>query len=296
MREQKGIIISVVAGFYYVKTESGVVTCRAKGIFRKDNIKPLVGDNVTIEIDTNGEGMVAQIEKRENAFVRPPIANLDAVVIVVSTVSPAPNFLIIDKMLSLIHFQGAQGAIVITKQDLKDHPQISEIYKSAKIKVFDVEYQNRESLKDLKQFLSGKISAFVGNSGVGKSTLLNGLYENLDLETGETSQKLGRGKHTTRTVDLYEIPSGGFIADTPGFSSVDLLKNSKLTKEDLPFTFFEFTPFLNNCKFTGCSHTVEKGCGVLQAVKDGVIHRVRHENYVSLYNELKNLKEWEMRR
>lgn len=296
MRKEKGFIVEAISGFYYVELQNKeIVTCKAKGIFRKKNKKPLVGDKVTVEIESSGEGMVAEIHPRKSEFIRPPIANLDNVMVVVSAVKPTPNYLVIDKMLSTIHVQGAKGYIIITKNDLADCSEIEDIYSKAGIGVFVIDYQDNNGINILKDTLLGKVSAFIGNSGVGKSTLLNKLYKDLNLETGIISDKLGRGKHTTRTVTLYNIPGGGYIADTPGFSSLDLVKTNNISKDQLAHTFLEFEPFLGDCKFTGCSHTVEKGCAVLKALKEGYIHPVRHENYVTLYNELKEIKEWEMK-
>ncbi len=288
---QDNYIVKGIGGFYYVKTGAEIVECKAKGIFRKKRITPVAGDVVRLERD-GGSPVIAQIEPRKNVFVRPPVANVDQLFIVVSTVQPVPSTLVIDKLSAIAVDKGAQPIIVITKTDLADEAEITACYAHSGIPVLRVNAATGEGLDAVRARLNGKLSVFCGNSGVGKSTLLGALLPEHTLETGEISQKLGRGRHTTREVVLYES-CGGLVADTPGFASLDMERACFIPKENLQFAFPEIERCFGRCKFTGCSHTVEKGCAVRQALEEGEIDRTRYESYVTLYNEAKEVKEWE---
>jgi len=287
-----GIIIKAISGFYYVETGNQIYECKARGIFRKDGISPLVGDKVEISV-TEKTGMIEKIEPRKNHLLRPPIANLDKLFIVSAFSTPAPNPLIIDRLISIAEHKGIEPVIVFNKSDLGSFVELQTVYENAGFKTFVVSCENGEGFNDMLSCFDGCISAFTGNSGVGKSSILNYLIPSLVIETGEVSLRLGRGRHTTRQVELYHV-SNGYIADTPGFSSIDFERCEVIMKDELSDTFREFRPFLGECQFTSCSHTTEKGCAVLKAVKNGKISNSRHNSFCAIYNEIKGLKSWEL--
>lgn len=268
-------------------------TCRARGKFRKERISPYAGDTVSISVDDNNEGYVQEILPRRNFLVRPPLANLDKLFIVSSVSDPQPSTLIIDKTIAAAELKGIEPVLVFTKTDLDDPSQLERIYGSIGIRCHYVSSVDGVGIDELRPELNGCISAFTGNSGVGKSTLLNALIPELVLETGEISRKLGRGRHTTRHVELYPV-EGGYVADTPGFSTMDIERYELFRKEELPQGFREFEPYIGECRFTSCSHTCEKGCAVLEAVNDGKISKSRIESYITMYNEVKDIKEWQL--
>lgn len=289
-----GRIVKGIGGFYYVETADTVYECKARGIFRKKGITPLVGDYVSISVNENAENTIDEIKDRKNSLIRPPLANLDRLFIVSSVVDPSINPFVLDKLIAIAEFKKIEPIIVLTKSDLSDgYREYEEIYKNAGFNVIVCNNLNGDGSEQVKALLKGKTSAFTGNSGVGKSTLLNAIDPNLSLETGQTSKKLGRGRHTTRQCELFKI-CGGYVADTPGFSALDFERCEKIYKEDLPYCFREFTPYLENCKFqTNCSHTGDKGCAVVEAVNNGLISKKRYNSYVEMYNEVKDIKEWE---
>lgn len=286
-----------MGGFYYVKTTQALFECRARGKFRKIEQTPLVGDEVEISPTEEGKGYVTRILPRRNFLVRPPLANIDRLILVTSIDEPAPNTLVLDKLIAIAEHKEIDPAVVISKADLqKDQAVVfADIYRGCGFDVFVVSNETGEGVDQVRAYLQGKLSAFCGNSGVGKSSLLNRIDERLQLETAHISQKLGRGRHTTRHVELYELPEGGYIADTPGFSSVDLERCEVILKDQLQYCFREFEEYIPQCKFTGCSHTCEKGCAVIRAVEEGKIPISRHENYRALYEDAKNIKEWELK-
>lgn len=281
-------VIKGIAGFYYVQTQQGVIECRAKGVFRKEKITPTVGDFVQLEHHEN-TAVIAQILPRKNLLVRPAIANVDLFFLVVSTIEPKPSYLVLDRLIAIAQHKGAQPILVITKADLAPAHELCHLYETAGFFVIVIDYETEKGIAQLKKLLQGKCSVFCGNSGVGKSTLLSRLLPDLQLETGEISKKLGRGRHTTRQVTLYEC-EGGLIADTPGFASLEIQKASDLSKESLPFAFSDFLPFLGDCQYLDCSHLAEKGCAVRKALEDGKIHSSRYQSYVTLYQELEQKK------
>ena len=294
----RGKIIKGIAGFYYVHTGNSqqspsIYECKAKGSFRKKNITPLVGDYVVIEADGE-KGTVIEILDRKNYLVRPPVANIDRLFIVASVLDPKPNLYVIDKLSAFSVFHGIEPVIVFSKCDMADAREYSEIYEKSKMKVICCSSVSNEGIEEIISLFDGKVCAFTGNSGVGKSSILNAICPELELATGETSSKLGRGKHTTRTVRLYKI-AGGFVADTPGFSSIDFENSSeRIFKDQLADCFPEFAEFTEDCRFSiSCSHTADKGCAVLKAIEDGLVARQRHESYLKMYEEVKNFKKWE---
>ena len=289
----KGIIIKALSGFYYVKTDNGLIECKARGAFRNKNNSPLVGDNVNISILENNRGVIDEIMPRLNCLIRPPVANIDRLFIVVSTISPLPNTFVIDKMIVSAEDKGIEPIIVINKSDLSRADEIAEIYKKSGFKVFVVSATNNEGVEQLYPLFKDKLSVFCGNSGVGKSSLLNAIDSRFDISTADISEKLGRGRHTTRHIELYES-HGGYIADTPGFSSIDMEKTAIIKKENLQFCFREFKDYIGECKFTSCSHTKEKGCAILAAVDEGKIPLSRIESYRKLYEESSKYKDWEL--
>ena len=293
--EHKGLLRKGVGGFYYVETACALLECKARGIFRKNGITPLAGDLVRVTALEGGQGILEEILPRKNALKRPPVANLDQLLIVASVSEPAFNPFLVDQISAIAVSKGIAPVILVTKTDLRACEEIERIYHLAGIPCFTFSFDDRRDFPALKELLKGKCSAFTGNSGVGKSTLLNGLFPALALETGEISRKLGRGRHTTRCVELFSVPGGGYVADTPGFSALDLERSEHIPKEELAGCFPEFEPYLGKCKFTSCSHTKEKGCAVLEAVAQGNIAQSRQESYAAMYNGAKEWKEWENR-
>lgn len=290
----KGKIIKGIGGFYYVETADTVYECKARGNFRNKKIIPLVGDDVEISVNENAENRIENILERKNSLVRPPLANIDQLFIVSSIVDPFINTYNIDKMTALAEYKGIEPIIVLTKIDLsEDYEKYAETYISSGFTVITCNNLNGKGSEKVLPLLKEKISAFSGNTGVGKSSLLNAIDPRLSLKTGETSKKLGRGKHTTRHCELFKV-GGGYVADTPGFSSIDFEKGETILKDDLFDCFREFKPYFGQCKFTSCAHINENGCAVCAAVKNGEISESRHNSYVKMYNDVKNIKEWEI--
>lgn len=286
-----GIILKSIGGFYYVETAGSVYECKARGTFRKKGYKPVAGDRVKITVPESGYCTIDEIYERKNSLIRPPLANIDKLLIVVSTCSPQPNLLVIDKMTAAAVNKGIEPVIVITKCDLSSSDKLKEIYSLSGIKTIEFSSVDNRGLEEVREVLKSGISAFTGNSGVGKSTLLNALLPELHLDTGEISRKLGRGRHTTRCVELYKL-GDGYAADTPGFSTVDLERYEVIEKDELQYAFPEFEKYIGDCQFVSCSHVCEKGCAIVEAVKNGEISRSRHESFVAMYNEVKDLKKW----
>jgi len=279
-----GRIIKSVGGFFHVEAPDGVLLCTARGLFRLKKITPVAGDNVTVEIIENSP-VITDILERKNYIVRPPLANIDAAIIVISTVEPAPNRLILDKLIAIFESKEIEPVPLFTKIDKKEEEELREIYYKAGFTVFSVSNESGEGIEELRAFLKGKTCALVGNTGVGKSSTLNSLFPELALETAEISKKLGRGKHTTRQVELYGIGENSYIADTPGFSTVEAAKYGELASEDVALCFREFIPFLGKCKFGGCRHTKEDGCAVIAAKERGDINESRFDSYVRIFED-----------
>lgn len=294
MKTLNGTIIKGIGGFYYVEAADEIYECKARGVFRKEKLSPLVGDKVTISINENAENTIDEIMPRKNALTRPPVVNIDNLIIVVSTVEPKPSTLVIDKLIAVAEHKNIEPIIVVTKSDLASAQEIFDIYTLAGFKTIIVSNETKDGVDEVKAVLKDKISALTGNSGVGKTSLLNNLDETLALKTAQISKKLGRGRHTTRQAELYRV-CDGFVVDTPGFSSFEIDKSDIILKDELAYCFRDFSDYIEKCKFyPSCTHTADKGCAVIEAVNEGKISKSRHNSYVQLYNEVKDIKEWNL--
>lgn len=288
-----GKIIKGIAGFYYVYTTEGLYECKAKGAFRNDKIKPLVGDNVEIE-PTIGDmkGNITEILPRKSSLIRPASANIDQALIIFAIVRPEPNYNLLDKFLISMEQQDIPTVIAFNKQDLATDDEISALraaYEGCGCKVLFVSGTDETGIEDIHKVLQGKTTVVAGPSGVGKSTIVNVLYPEAAMETGEISRKIERGKHTTRHAELFALSDDTFIMDTPGFTSLEV---RNMTKEELWKCYPEFIEHEKNCYFGGCSHTVEPVCGIKEAVASGKISNIRYLNYSRIYAELKDKKQY----
>ena len=290
-----GRIEKALSGFYYVNTGDAVLRCRARGKFRREGMSPLVGDRAEVQALGGGEGVVEAIMPRTNVFTRPAAANIDQLVMIASAAIPVTDPYLIDRISAIAALKGAKVLLVLNKTDLDSADDLYNIYSRSAIPVLRVSAATGEGLDALRDAIRGKLNVFTGNSGVGKSSILNALCPDFALPTGEVSKALGRGRHTTRHTELFSLGEDTWVIDTPGFSSFDAQEVDWELKCHLPETFPEFTPYLDGCRFVGCQHVKEKGCAVLQAVKEGAIPRQRHESYVRLWNELKDLKDWQQK-
>lgn len=289
----EGRIQKALSGFYYVDTGSEILTCRARGKFRKEGVSPLVGDRVEVRELGSGEGFVEKILPRRNAFSRPAVANIDQLVVIASAAIPRTDPFLIDRVAAIAALKGCEVIVLLNKCDLDRADGLYGIYRAAGFQTLRVSAETGEGLEELKPLIARKLSAFTGNSGVGKSSILNALDPAFHLQVGEISEALGRGRHTTRHVELYRLACGAEVMDSPGFSSFETEELNLELKRRLPETFPDFGPYLDGCRFVGCSHTKEKGCAVLEAVRRGDIQKSRHNSYLRLYEELKPLKDWQ---
>ena len=293
-----GRIIKSVGGLYTVLTDDGEIQCRARGVFRHSNVSPLVGDIVSVALDDNKNMVISEIQERKNSLIRPPLANLDCVFVTFAAESPAPMLDMTDKLISILEYNNVEPVIIIGKSELNREyaEELRAIYSTAGFSSFVISCYDDFGVDEVREFiknnLEGKIAAFAGASGVGKSTLLNKLFPELELATNTVSRKTARGRHTTREVSLYSI-DGVYIADTPGFSMLDFERFDFFELDDLKYTFREFERYIGECKYTKCSHTKEEGCAILNAVREGEIPRSRHENYCILYDILKTKHKWD---
>lgn len=289
----RGRIKKALSGFYYVDDGERLVTCRARGRFRKEGVSPLVGDLVEFSSAGGADGVIDAIEPRRSVFSRPAVANIDQLVIVVSNAIPQTDPYLIDRMTAIAALKNCGVLVCVNKCDLDRAEALCAIYEKAGLPLVRVSAETGEGLDSLRAAIAGKVSAFTGNSGVGKSSLLNALDPRYSLKVGEVSQALGRGRHTTRHVELYTLDFGAEIIDTPGFSSFDTQELGLELKAHLAECFSDLAPYTADCRFIGCSHTKEKGCAVLEALRAGRIAPSRHESYLRLREELRELKEWE---
>ena len=290
-----GRIIRSLSGFYDVQTEGRVVTCRARGILRKQGNSPLTGDMVEITVE-HGKGMVERILPRKNSFVRPAVANMDALVVFAANVNPVTEPFLIDRVAAIAGDQEVPVYLCVNKCDLDPAIDLVRIYEKAGFPVICTSAETGEGVEALRNLIAGKLTAFTGNSGVGKSSILNRLCPELALETGEVSEKLGRGRHTTRHVQLYYLGENTYVADTPGFSSFDTDQMEMILKENLQYAFPDFGPYIGKCRFDDCSHRKEPDCAVRRAFETGEIEKTRYESYLRLYENYSQINLWEIKK
>ncbi len=290
----QGRILRSISGFYDVQTPEDLVTCRARGILRKEGNSPLTGDMVEITVE-RGKGMVEKILPRKNSFIRPAVANIDALVVFAANVNPVTEPYLIDRVAAIAGDQEVPVYLCVNKCDLDPALDLVRIYEHVGFPVIRTSAETGEGVEELRQLLKGKLVAFTGNSGVGKSSILNRLCPGLNLATGEVSEKLGRGRHTTRHVELYPMGEDTYIADTPGFSSFDTDQMDVILKENLQYAFPDFGEFIGQCRFDDCSHRKEPDCAVHAALENGKIEKSRYESYLRLYEKAEQVKLWELK-
>ena len=295
MTERKtGRILRSLSGFYDVQTDSGIISCRGRGHLRRGTDIPLTGDLVEITLE-RGKGMVEKILPRKNHFVRPAVANVDVLVIFAANVNPITEPFLIDRVAAIAGDQEVPVVLCINKCDLDPAIDLTRIYRSAGFTVIQTSAETGQGVEQLRQLLQGKLAAFTGNSGVGKSSILNQLCPQLQLPVGEVSEKLGRGRHTTRHVELYRLAEDTYVADTPGFSAFDTDQMDVILKENLQYAFPDFGRYIGTCQFRDCTHRKEPGCAVTAAVGEGAIEPSRYDSYLRLYEKASQIKEWELK-
>lgn len=291
MRE--GIIIKALSGFYYVETAEGLLECKARGRFRLDGTSPLVGDRVKCSLDANGKGRIDEVIERKNFFIRPAVANVDALVFVAANTNPVTDPFLIDRVSVIAGCAKCELIICINKTDIDTADDLYDIFSSVGYTVVRTSARTGEGIDELRRVISGKICAFTGNSGVGKSSILNALLPGANIKTAEVSERLGRGKHTTRHVELFDLGNGSYVADTPGFASFDIEMMEVIPKEELQYYFIDFDEYIGRCRFTDCAHLKEPGCAVTQALAEGRIMPSRYRSYERLYELCAQHKFWE---
>ena len=290
-----GRIIRSISGFYDVRTADGVITCRARGILRKEGNSPLTGDMVEITVEKD-KGMVEKILPRKNSFIRPAVANVDALVVFAANVNPITEPFLIDRVAAIAGDQEVQVILCVNKCDLDPAVDLVRIYENAGFTVICTSAETGDGVETLRDRIRGKLTAFTGNSGVGKSSILNRLSPELALATGEVSEKLGRGRHTTRHVELYDLGEDTYVADTPGFSSFDTDQMEVILKENLQYAFPDFGKYIGSCRFDDCSHRKEPGCAVRDALEAGEIEKTRYDSYLRLYEKSSQINLWELKK
>ena len=293
-KKDTGRIVRSLSGFYDVRTADGTVTCRARGVLRKQGCTPLTGDLVEITVE-HGKGMVEKVLPRKCSFIRPAVANIDALVVFAANVNPVTEPFLIDRVAAIAGSQGVPVYLCVNKCDLDPAVDLVKIYESAGFSVIRTSAETGEGVEELCGLIRGKVTAFTGNSGVGKSSILNRLCPELELPTGEVSEKLGRGRHTTRHVELYDLGEDTFVADTPGFSSFDTDQMDVILKEELQYSFPDFGPYIGKCRFDDCSHRKEPDCAVRAALEAGDIQPTRYDSYLKLYEKMSQIKLWELK-
>ena len=291
-----GRIVKALSGFYYVDVgEGSVVPCRGRGRLRHQRQTPLVGDRVEISRSGDGTGMVDAVLPRKNQFCRPMVANIDQMVLIASGAVPVTDPFLIDRMAAMAEWKGCQVLVCFNKCDLDRAEKLAAVYRKAGYPTLQISAETGDGIPELSAAIAGKVSAFTGNSGVGKSSILNALQPGFSLAVGEVSEKLGRGRHTTRHVELFTV-CGGLVADTPGFSAFDVEQMEAIPKDALAASFREFRPYLERCRFQGCAHVKERGCAVREAVEAGDIAPSRHKSYARLYEQAREIPDWELRK
>lgn len=289
----EGVIVKALSGFYYVQTDERLLECKARGRFRLDGTSPLVGDRVECSLDAHGKGRIDRVFERRNFFIRPAVANVDALVFVAANTNPVTDPFLIDRVSVIAESAGCELIVCINKTDIDPANELYGIFTAAGFIVVRTSVPDGTGIDALRREIAGKICAFTGNSGVGKSSIMNALSPGLNIKTAEVSEKLGRGKHTTRHVELFDIGGGTYAADTPGFASFDIEMMEIIPKEQLQFDFVEFAPYIGECRFNNCAHLKEPGCAVTQAVADGKIMPSRYRSYERLYALSAQHKSWE---
>ena len=289
----EGVIVKALSGFYYVQTDERLLECKARGRFRLDGTSPLVGDRVECSLDAHGKGRIDRVFERRNFFIRPAVANVDALVFVAANTNPVTDPFLIDRVSVIAESAGCELIVCINKTDVDPANELYGIFTAAGFIVVRTSVPDGTGIDALRREIAGKICAFTGNSGVGKSSIMNALSPGLNIKTAEVSEKLGRGKHTTRHVELFDIGGGTYAADTPGFASFDIEMMEIIPKEQLQFDFVEFAPYIGECRFNNCAHLREPGCAVTQAVADGKIMPSRYRSYERLYALSAQHKSWE---
>lgn len=290
--------MKALSGFYYVDGGTGgpFLACKARGRFRHTGVTPLVGDRVSFTDLGGGNGVLDEVLPRKNEFRRPAVANIDQLVIVASGAIPVTDPYLIDRVAAITEARGCEPVVCVNKCDLDAADSLYETYRKVGYQTLRVSAETGEGIEELYRIIAGKVSAFTGNSGVGKSSILNALDSDFRLAVGEVSERLGRGRHTTRHVELFRLKNGAVVADTPGFSSFDTDQGDGLDPKNLAYAFREFRPYLEECRFIGCTHGKEKGCAVLAAVEQGSIPSSRHQSYTRLYRECTARPAWENRK
>lgn len=292
----EGVIVKALSGFYYVKTDEHIVECKGSGKLRHKGLSPLVGDRVTISVDQAGKGRIEEVLPRTNAFVRPSVANIEALICVTSDAIPVTDMYLVDRLTVTAVHNHCQVIIAVNKVDLVRTERFTEIYAATGFPVIACSAETGEGIEQLRQAVAGKICAFTGDSGVGKSSILNALNPAFSLRVGQVSDKLGRGRHTTRHVELFDLGCGTYLIDTPGFASFDMEAVEPVLCGDLQYDFPEFAPYLNGCKFNDCAHLKEPDCAVRRAVETGDIHKKRYQSYKMMYADASKYKHWEMKK
>jgi len=295
MEKKTGRILRSLSGFYDVQADGKLITCRARGILRKEGNSPLTGDMVEISVE-RGKGMVEKILPRRNSFIRPAVANIDALVVFAANVNPVTEPFLIDRVAAIAGDQEVPVILCVNKCDLDPAVDLVRIYKNAGFTVICTSAETGEGVEELHRLIEGKLTAFTGNSGVGKSSILNRLCPELKLATGEVSEKLGRGRHTTRHVQLYKLGENTYVADTPGFSSFDTDQMDVILKENLQYAFPDFGKYIGKCRFDDCSHRKEPDCAVRAAFESGEIEQSRYDSYLKLYEKASQINLWEIKK
>ena len=290
-----GVISKALSGFYYVSTEHGLIECKARGRFRLDGTSPLVGDKVLCSTDAQGKGRIDTVQPRRNWFVRPAVANIDAMVFIAANTNPVTDPFLVDRVSVIAAEAGCSLIVCVNKADIDQGEDLYNIYTAAGFTVIRTSAETGEGMTELMDAVRGKICAFTGNSGVGKSSILNRLLPEANIPTGEVSEKLGRGRHTTRHVELYSLGGGTYVADTPGFASFDVEMMNPIPKERVQYDFIDFEPYIGRCRFTDCAHLKEPGCAVTEALQQGKLMPSRYRSYVRLYELSAQHKSWELK-